>query len=395
MNKGPRDPVIVAAARTAIARANKGSLVNVRADDFGAVVVKEVVKRTPKLDPKEIEDLVVGCAMTEGEQGLNVARVIGILADLPIEVPAATLNRFCSSSLEAINFIALRIMAGFIDVGIGAGIESMTHVPMGGLNPDKALNVPLLNEIQEGKKPNVYITMGQTAENVAIEYKISREDQDKFAYESHMKAVKAIKAGLFKKEIVGINAPQADGTIKFFDTDECPRENTSLEKLAALMPAFSETGTVTAGNSSPLNDGAGAVMIMSREKAKALGIEPLATIRAMAVAAVRPEVMGIGPIYAVRKLLAKTKLTLKDIGVIELNEAFASQSLAVVRELGIPFEKLNPRGGAIAIGHPLGATGARIMTTLVHEMVDNNIELGIETMCVGGGMGVATLVERG
>ncbi len=395
MEKNPKDAVIVAAARTAIARANKGSLINVRSDDFGAHVVREVVKLTPKLDPKEIEDLVVGCAMTDGEQGLNVARVIGILAGLPVEVPAATFNRFCSSSLEAINFVAMRIMTGFIDVGIAAGIESMSHIPMGGLNPDKALNIPLLNDIQEGKQPNVYITMGQTAENVAVKYKISREDQDKFSYESHVKAVKAIKAGLFKKEIIGINAPQADGTIKFFDTDECPRENTSLEKLASLPPAFSETGTVTAGNSSPLNDGAGAVMLMSREKAKSLGIEPLATIRAMAAVGVPPELMGIGPIGAVRKVLSKAKLILKDIGVIELNEAFASQSLAVIRELGIQAEKVNPKGGAIAIGHPLGATGARIMTTLVNEMADNNITFGIETMCVGGGMGVATIVERG
>ncbi len=395
MEKNPKDAVIVAAARTAIARANKGSLINVRSDDFGAHVVREVVKLTPKLDPKEIEDLVVGCAMTDGEQGLNVARVIGILAGLPVEVPAATFNRFCSSSLEAINFVAMRIMTGFIDVGIAAGIESMSHIPMGGLNPDKALNIPLLNDIQEGKQPNVYITMGQTAENVAVKYKISREDQDKFSYESHVKAVKAIKAGLFRKEIIGINAPQADGTIKFFDTDECPRENTSLEKLASLPPAFSDTGTVTAGNSSPLNDGAGAVMLMSREKAKSLGIEPLATIRAMAAVGVPPELMGIGPIGAVRKVLSKAKLILKDIGVIELNEAFASQSLAVIRELGIQVEKVNPKGGAIAIGHPLGATGARIMTTLVNEMADNNVTFGIETMCVGGGMGVATIVERG
>ncbi|MCL4478475.1 MAG: thiolase family protein [Deltaproteobacteria bacterium] len=395
MEKNPKDAVIVAATRTAIARANKGSLINVRSDDFGAHVVREVVKLTPKLDPREIEDLVVGCAMTDGEQGLNVARVIGILAGLPVEVPAATFNRFCSSSLEAINFVAMRIMTEFIDVGIAAGIESMSHIPMGGLNPDKALNIPLLNDIQEGKQPNVYITMGQTAENVAVKYKISREDQDKFSYESHVKAVKAIKAGLFKKEIIGINAPQADGTIKFFDTDECPRENTSLEKLASLPPAFSDTGTVTAGNSSPLNDGAGAVMLMSREKAKSLGIEPLATIRAMAAVGVPPELMGIGPIGAVRKVLSKAKLILKDIGVIELNEAFASQSLAVIRELGIQAEKVNPKGGAIAIGHPLGATGARIMTTLVNEMADNNVTFGIETMCVGGGMGVATIVERG
>ncbi len=395
MNKGPRDAVVVAAVRTAIGRANKGSLINVRADDMGAVVVREVVKRTPKINPKEIEDLVVGCAMTEGEQGLNVARAVGVIAELPVEVPAATLNRFCSSSLEAINFIALRIMAGFIDTGIGAGIENMSHIPMGGLNPDKALNVQLLNEIQEGKKPNIYVTMGQTAENVAAEYKVSRQDQDKFSFDSHMKAVKSIKAGLFKKEIIGINALQADGSTKLFDTDECPRENTSLEKLATLAPAFSETGSVTAGNSSPLNDGAAAVMIMSREKAKALGLEPLATIRAMAVAGVKPELMGIGPIYAIRKLLSKAKLTMNDIGVVELNEAFASQSLAVSRELGIPAEKLNPRGGAIALGHPLGATGARIMTTLVHEMVANNLTFGIESMCVGGGMGVATLVERG
>lgn len=395
MNKGPRDAVIVATVRTALGRANKGSLINVRADDLGAIVVRELVKRTPKLDPKEIEDLIVGCAMTEGEQSLNVARTIGILAELPVEVPAATFNRFCSSSLEAINYVAMKVMAGYIDAGIAGGIESMSHIPMTGLNPDKALNMALLNEIQEGKKPNVYITMGQTAENVAVQYKISREDQDKFSFDSHMKAVKAIKDGLFKKEIVGVNAQQADGSMKLFDTDECPREKTSLEKLATLLPAFSDTGSVTAGNSSPMNDGAAAVMILSREKAKSLGIEPLATLRTTAAAGVKPEIMGIGPIFAVKKVLAKAKLSMKDIGLVELNEAFASQSLAVIRELGIPLEKLNQRGGAIAIGHPLGATGARIMTTLVNQMVDNNVDMAIETMCVGGGQGVATIVERG
>ncbi len=379
--------VIVAYARTPVARANKGSLVTMRSDDLGALVVKEAVKRSG-VDPKEVEDVKIGCAFPEGDQGMNVGRMIGILAGLSLESGGSTTNRFCGSSLDTINQAAAEIMIGNADVVVAGGVESMTRVPMGGFNP--SFNAKFMS----GEFPAAYIPMGLTAENVAQRFEVSRDDQDKFALASHQKACKAIEAGQFKKEIIPVEVPQPDGKVKVFDTDECPRKDTTLEKLAGLKPVFRADGSVTAGNSSPLNDGAAAVVLMSEKKAKQLGIKPLVRIVAMAYAGVEPEVMGIGPIPAVRKVLERAGMQIGDIDIIELNEAFAAQSIAVVRELKIDQARLNPHGGGIAIGHPLGATGARIMNTLLGDLLGLNKNVGLETMCIGGGQGIATIVER-
>lgn len=383
-----KEAVIVSAVRSAIGKAYKGSLVNMRIDDLGALVVREAIQRVPGLKVEEIEDVIIGCAMPEGEQGLNVARLISFLARIPVTAAGTTVNRFCGSSLQAINFAAQAIMTGNGDVLVAGGIESMSHVPMRGFNP--SLNEKLMGE----DYPDAYISMGMTAENLAEKYHISREEQDEFAFLSHQKAIRAIQAGQFKQEIVPVEVTLSDGTLRIFDTDESPRLDTSLSKLAALEPAFKQGGTVTAGNSSPLSDGAAAVILMSRDKARELGIKSLAVIRAMAVAGVDPTIMGIGPVPAVQKALKRAGLKLEDMDVIELNEAFAAQAIAVIRELKIDLKKLNPRGGAIAIGHPLGATGARIMATLVHEMQDRGARFGLETMCIGGGQGIATILER-
>lgn len=383
-----KEAVIISAVRSAVGKAQKGSLINMRIDDLGALVVQEALHRVPGLNPAEIEDVIMGCAMPEGEQGLNVARLISFLARIPITAAGMTINRFCGSSLQAINLAAQAIMTGNGDVFVAGGIESMSHVPMRGFNP--SLNEELLGE----DYPDAYISMGMTAENLAEKYHISREEQDEFALLSHQKAIKAIQAGRFKPEIIPVEVLLSDGSTKIFDTDECPRPDTSLAKLAALEPVFKQGGTVTAGNASPMSDGAAAVVLMSRDKARESGIKPLATIRAMAIAGVDPSIMGIGPVPAVQKALKRAGLTLEDIDIIELNEAFAAQSLAVIRELKFDLKKLNPRGGAIAIGHPLGATGARIMATLIHEMIDRNARFGLETMCIGGGQGIATIIER-
>jgi len=383
-----REAVIVSAVRTPMGRALKGNFINVRADDLGATVVKEAVARVKNLDPKEIEDLIVGCAMPEGEQGMNVARNISFLANLPFSAAAVTVNRFCSSSLQTIFDAARAIMVGDGDVIVAAGVESMSHVPMGGFNP--SLNPKLM---QKGM-PDAYISMGFTAENVAQQYKISRQEMDELAAESHNKACEAIEKGLFKKQIVGVEVPIEGGKTKLIEIDEGPRPGTTVEKLAALKPAFKQDGSVTAGNSSPLTDGAAAVVLMSAEKAKALGIKPLVKISAMAVAGCAPEIMGIGPIPAIQKLLKRADKKISDIDFFEINEAFAAQALAVVKELGIDRKKLNPHGGAIALGHPLGATGARIMTTLIDDLFTYDKKWGIESMCVGGGQGAACLVER-
>jgi acetyl-CoA acetyltransferase family protein len=326
--------------------------------------------------------------MPEGEQGMNVARNIGFLAGIPNSVAAATVNRFCASSLQTIMDAARAIMVGDGDIIVAAGIETMSHVPMGGFNP--SLNPKLMGN----GGPDAYIGMGETAENVVKKYKISREEMDEFAAESHEKALNAISEGKFKKEIVPVEVPQPEGGIRFVDTDEGPRPGTTVEKLATLKPAFKKDGAVTAGNSSPLTDGAAAVILMSAEKAKALGIKPLARIHAMAVAGCDPEIMGMGPVPAVKKVLKRAGKTIKDIDIFELNEAFASQSLAVIKELGIDRKKLNPHGGAIALGHPLGCSGARIMTTLVHDLHTYNKQWGLETMCVGGGQGAACIIEK-
>ncbi len=378
------EAVIVSAVRSPMGRALKGNFINLRIDDLGALVVKEAVARAKGLDPKEIEDVIVGCAMPEGEQGMNVARNISFLAGLPLSAAASTVNRFCASSLQSIMDAARAIQVGDGEVFVAAGIETMSHVPMGGFNP--SLNPKLM---QTGM-PDAYISMGITAENVATQYKITRSEMDEFAVESHKKASAAMESGKFKNEIVPVTLP--DGRI--VNKDEGPRPDTTLEKLAALKPVFKKDGSVTAGNSSPLTDGAAALVMMSAEKAKALGLKPLARIHAMAVAGCDPSVMGIGPIPAVKKVLQRAGKKIQEIDIFELNEAFASQSLAVVKELGIDRKKLNPHGGAIALGHPLGCSGARIMATLINDLFTYDKKWGLETMCIGGGQGAACIIER-
>lgn len=383
-----QDVVIVSAVRSPMGRAHKGQFTWTRADDLCADVIKGCLKNVANLDPKEIEDLIVGCAMPEGEQGMNVARNIGLLAGVPITTAAVTVNRFCSSSLVTIMMAAQAIMTGNGDVQLSAGVESMTHVPMGGFNP--SLNPRLMM----AGAPEAYVSMGITAENVAKKYGISRKEQDEFAVKSHQKASQAIKDGLFKNEIVAVNAYAKDGKTSLVSVDEGPRADSSVEKLATLKPVFAADGTVTAGNSSPLTDGASATLLMGADRAKALGIKPLARIVSMAVAGCDPAIMGIGPVPAVKKALARAKLKMSDIDLVELNEAFAAQSLAVIKDLEIDQSKLNPSGGAIALGHALGSTGGRIMATLVHGLIRTGKRYGLETMCVGGGQGAAMIVER-
>ncbi len=382
------DAVIVAAVRSPMGRAIKGQFARTRIDDLGAAVVKAALAKVPQLKTSDIEDVLVGCAMPEGEQGLNVARNISLLAGVPFSAGAVTINRFCGSSLEAINQAASAVMAGNGDCFICVGVESMSHVPMGGFNP--SLNPRLMTT----DAPAAYIGMGTTAETLAKEFNISREDQDAFALSSHQKAIAAQEKGLVKNEIIAAPATQADGSTRLVDKDEGPRADTSLEKLAALKASFDANGTVTAGNSSPLTDGAAAVIIMSADKAKELGIKPLAKILGMAVGGVDPAIMGIGPAVAVPKALKRAGLTLDKIDLIELNEAFAAQSLAVVQKLGIDPKKLNIHGGAIALGHPLGCSGGRIMATLINALQQTGSRYGLETLCIGGGQGIATVIER-
>ncbi|HET6148438.1 MAG TPA: thiolase family protein [Polyangia bacterium] len=384
-----RDVAILSAVRTPIGRAPKGNLRQTRPDDLGGLVVNEALVRAG-VEPAIMEDLIMGCAMPEAEQGLNVARVIGHLAGLPDEVPAMTINRFCSSGLQAAAIVADRIASGSIDAGIAGGVESMSMIPMGGNKV--ALNPTLVQSF-----PDAYIPMGNTAENVARKFEISRADQDAFALRSHPRAVAAAAAGKFKDEIVPVAARlYEDGAWRNLTVsqDEGPRADTSLEKLASLRPAFDPTGTVTAGNASPLNDGAAALVLMGGDKAKALGKKPRGYFRAFAVAGVPPAIMGIGPVPAIRKLLARAGLEIGDIDIFELNEAFASQALYCIRELGLPDDRVNVNGGAIALGHPLGATGARQIATALHELERRNGKYAVLSMCVGGGMGAAGLIER-
>ncbi|AGK55507.1 acetyl-CoA C-acetyltransferase [Bacillus sp. 1NLA3E] len=388
-----REAVIVDGARTPVGRAKKGTLAQVRPDDLGAIVVKETLRRAGNYQG-DIDDLIIGCAMPEAEQGMNMARNIGALAGLPYSVPAITINRYCSSGLQAIAYAAERIMIGHADTVIAGGAESMSLVPMMG-------HVVRPNAKLAESAPEYYMSMGHTAEEVAKKYGISREDQDAFAVRSHQRAAKAIQAGKFVDEIVPVHA-----TIRsvgndhklieknlLFSQDEGVRVGTNMEALAKLRPAFSVTGSVTAGNASQTSDGAAAVMVMDREKAETLGLKPLAKFRSFAVGGVPPEVMGIGPIVAIPKALKNAGLELADIGLIELNEAFASQSLQIIRELGLDDEKVNVNGGAIALGHPLGCTGAKLTLSLIHEMKRRNEQFGIVTMCIGGGMGAAGVFE--
>ena len=395
-----QDAVIVSAVRTPIGRANKGVLKDVRADDLAAVAVKAAVERVPQLDRSLIEDVILGCAFPEGEQGMNLARLIGALAGLPETVGGVTVNRFCASSLQAVNMAAQNIMLGFGDVFVAGGVENMSRVPMGGFNPSYNPRLVKPREEDASSGPyqpleleygySSYIPMGITAENLAREYHISREAQDAFALRSHQRAIAATDNGTFKREIVPVPLPNG----RLMEIDEGPRRDTSLERLATLEPAFIKGGSVTAGNSSPLNDGAAAAVLMSAQRARDLGITPLAKVHTMAVAGVRPDIMGFGPVPAMRKALQRAGMQLSDIDIIEINEAFAAQTLSVVKVMGIDEEKLNPHGGAIALGHPLGCSGARIIATLINDLQTADKTFGIATLCIGGGQGLATIIER-
>lgn len=387
-----REAVIVAGARTPIGKAKKGSLAAMRPDDFGGIVVKETLKRAGYEGP--IDDLIIGCAMPEAEQGMNVARLIGALAGLPDSTPALTVNRFCSSGLQSIAYAAERIMLGHSKAIIAGGVESMSMIPMTG-------NTVRLNPKLAEEAPQYYMGMGHTAEEVARRYEVSREDQDAFAVRSHELAEKAIKEGKFQDEIVPIEVTQhfvgkdqkpASRTFTF-DTDEGVRPGTTVEGLAKLRPAFNIKGSVTAGNASQTSDGAAAVLVMDREEAEAQGMKPMAKFLGFAVGGVPPEVMGIGPIEAVPKALKIAGLTQDQIDLWEINEAFASQSIQVVRHLGIDIEKVNVNGGAIALGHPLGATGTILTLKLIHELKRRGQKYGVVTMCIGGGMGAAGVFE--
>ena len=390
-----REPVIVAAARTAVGKAKRGSLATTRPEDMMAAVIQDLLKRAEPLKPEELDDLIVGCAFPEGPQGMNISRLIGFRAGLPVSVPTETINRFCSSGLQSIAHAAYAIMAGQIEAAIAGGVESMSMVPMTGY---KFAPTPYLAK----HYPEAFTSMGITAENVAEQYGISREDQDAFSLRSHQRALHAIENGLFDEQIVPLEVelvtPGENGTQRTktftFDVDEGPRADTSLEALGRLRPAFKEGGTVTAGNSSQMSDGAAGVVIMSRAKAESLGLKPLVRFIAFGVAGVPPEIMGIGPIEAIPKALKLAGLSLDDIGLIELNEAFAAQSLAVIRTLGLNEEITNVNGGAVALGHPLGCTGAKLTTQLIYEMKRRETPLGMVTMCIGGGMGAAGIFEN-
>jgi acetyl-CoA acyltransferase len=388
-----REAVIVAGARTPVGKAKKGTLAATRPDDLGAIVVKETLKRAGNYEGI-LDDLIIGCAMPEAEQGMNMARNIGALAGLPYTVPAITINRYCSSGLQSIAFAAQGIMTGQIDTAIAGGAESMSLVPMMGhvVRP----NVKLAENA-----PQYYMSMGHTAEQVAKKFGISREEQDAFAVRSHQKAAKAIQEGKFADEIVPVDVSVktigkdnklVEKTI-LFSQDEGVRPDTNMQALAKLRPAFSAAGSVTAGNSSQTSDGAAAVMVMDGEKAEALGLKPMAKFRSFAVGGVPPEIMGVGPVVAVPKALKLAGLEISDIGLFELNEAFASQAIQVIRELGLDEEKVNVNGGAIALGHPLGCTGTKLTLTLLHEMKRRNQQFGVVTMCIGGGMGAAGVFE--
>jgi acetyl-CoA acyltransferase len=397
-----REVVIASAVRTPVGRANKGTLRSTRPDDLAATAIRGALDRVPQLDAREIEDVILGCAMPEAEQGMNVARIASLRAGLPVEVSAMTINRFCSSGLQAIAMAAERIMAGGAEAIVAGGTESMTMIPMGGhkvsCNPWLVSNYP-----------DAYLSMGLTAERLAQRFGITREQVDEFSYQSHQKALAAIAAGKFEDETVPVQvrfvtppatATRGSAAVKLatqeitFKVDEGPRADTTLEALAALKPAFHLKGITTAGNSSQMSDGAAAAVVMSAEKAKQLGIKPLARYVAFATAGYKPEEMGLGPVFAIPKALKMAGLKLEDIDVFELNEAFAAQSLAVIKDGGLDPKKINPNGGAIALGHPLGCTGAKLTASIIHELKRRNGRYGIVTMCVGGGMGAAGIFEN-
>ncbi len=390
-----REAVVVSAVMTAVGKAPKGMLKDTRPEDVAAMVIQEALSRATGLKVEEVDDIVLGCAFPESDQGLNLARVVAMRAGFPFTIPGQTVNRFCSSGLQAIATAAYEIMVGGADVMIAGGVEFMSQVPIMGLTPSP-------NPYLVDHNPHAYTSMGLTAENVAERFGISREDQDRFALSSHQKAARAIKEGKFKEEIIPVPAKvrvtREDGMVivkeVLFDTDEGVRYDASLEGMAGLKPVFKAKGTVTAGNSSQTSDGAAALVLMSKEKATSLGLKPMAAFRSFAVAGVPPDVMGIGPVFAAPKAIKKAGLKIEDIGLVELNEAFASQALYVIRELGLNPEIVNVNGGAIAVGHPLGCTGAKLTTNLLYEMKRRNVRYGLVTMCIGGGMGAAGVFER-
>lgn len=390
-----RDAVVVTAVRTPVGKAPRGTLKTTRPDDLGAIAVKGALARVPMVDPKTIDDVIIGCAMPEGEQGMNIARLISFRAGLPNEPAAMTINRYCASGLQSIAIAVERIRCGGADVIVAGGAESMSYVPMGG---NKIAANPWLIE----NHPASYMSMGLTAERVAKHYGITRQDSDEFAYESHRKALAAIEAGYFEGETIAVpvtvtsvgSGGKPTEQTREFRVDEGPRQDTTLEALARLRPVFHAKGVVTAGNSSQTSDGAAAAVVMSEERATALGAKPLARLIAFAYAGCSPEEMGLGPVYAIPKALRMANLSLDDLDVIELNEAFAAQSLAVTRILGLDPAKINLNGGAIALGHPLGCTGAKLTATLLGELKRRRSRYGMVTMCVGGGMGAAGIFEN-
>jgi acetyl-CoA acyltransferase len=389
-----REVVIVSSLRTPVGRAFRGTLRSTRPDELAAIAIKSALERVPQLDPKEIEDVILGCAMPEAEQGMNVARIAALRAGLPVETSAMTINRFCSSGLQAIAMAAERIGSGGAEVIVAGGTESMTMIPMGG---NKISPNPWLVD----HYPDAYLSMGLTAERLARRFSITREQADEFSLHSHQKALAAIQAGKFEDETVEVpvsfTTPNGSKPKKqeiVFKVDEGPRADTSLEALAALKPAFHVAGTVTAGNSSQMSDGAAAAVVMSGERAQALGIRPLVRYVSFATAGYKPEEMGLGPVYAIPKALKLAGLKLSEIDLIELNEAFAAQSLAVIKEAGLDPDRVNPNGGAIALGHPLGCTGAKLTATIICELKRRNARYGLVTMCVGGGMGAAGVFEN-
>jgi acetyl-CoA C-acetyltransferase len=397
------EAVIVATGRTPIGRANKGSLVDCRPDDLAALVIREVLAKVPQLDPQSIEDVIMGSGQPGGEAGYNVGRVAALLAGLP-DVPGVTVNRYCSSSLQTIRMAAHAIRAGEGDAFIAAGVETVSRYRLGAADTGPHNEAFAEAETRTAARtpatgqpwtplaglPDVYIAMGQTAENVAEFKKVSRQEQDEFAVQSQTRAVAAQEAGFFDREIIPVTTPNGDVITK----DDGPRPGTTLEGLAGLKPVFRESGTVTAGNACPLNDGAAAVIVMSDTKARQLGITPLARIVASGVTGLNPEIMGLGPVEAIRQTLTRAGMTIDDIDLVEINEAFAAQVVPSAQELGISYDKLNINGGAIALGHPFGQTGARIMTTLLNALDDTGKTIGLESMCVGGGQGMAMIVER-
>ena len=389
-----REVVIVSSVRTPVGKAYKGTLRATRPDDLGAVAIKGALDRVPQVDSREIEDVIMGCAMPEAEQGMNVARIASLRAGLPVECSAMTINRFCSSGLQAIAIAADRIHGGGAEVIVAGGTESMTMVPMGGHK--FTANPSLVSSY-----PDAYLSMGLTAERLAQRYGITREMADEFSLHSHQKAIAAIQAGNFEDEIVPVpvsftmpNGKRPKRHEIVFKVDEGPRADTTMEALSGLRPAFHAKGTVTAGNSSQMSDGAAAAVVMSAHRARELGIKPLARFVAFATAGYKPEEMGLGPVFAIPKALKIAGLKLEDIDVFELNEAFATQSLAVIKEAGLDPKKINPNGGAVALGHPLGCTGAKLTATLIRDLKRRNGKYGIVTMCVGGGMGAAGIFEN-